>query len=539
VESASKPASPSASGSAIANVASQLATLGVWFFLTPFLLRRLGTEVFGLWAIVTVLTANAYLLDVGISNALTRDVAASRASGDIDGGGASFAAAVRLLAGLGALVLVVGAPVALLAPTLFDPQHAGGADTRAAFALGAATVALSLPARATSAALEGLQRFDVTAAIAGLALVLQAAGTVAVLALGGGAVAVLAVPLPMILVSQGIALAVLWRLEPRMRVRGRRPDRSPIRRMAGFGSWVFVSNLAGHAQTRLDELIVGALVGLQAVTPFTLARRVAELPQSVAAKFLQVLLPIVSAGAATGDRAQVARIFVVGTRATVALSAVTGLVFLVLRRPFFDGWIGHSHHPGGWLLAAVIAAVAIDLSMWPAGVVLQGLGLPRRLALFAAGSAAVNVTLSIVLAAALGTAGVAVATIIAASIECALFVMPYALSVLRLPARTLLGRAIAPALAPLLPAAAVLAALGPLVRDHGLGGFVAGAAPAGLAFLAAYLMLPPCEDERRVLRSLERRLRVAVAVSRLSRSGPSAGSATASPWGGPPSSADG
>ena len=39
------------------NYAGKLINLGVWFFLTPFLLRHLGASAYGLWVLVTSVAA--------------------------------------------------------------------------------------------------------------------------------------------------------------------------------------------------------------------------------------------------------------------------------------------------------------------------------------------------------------------------------------------------------------------------------------------------------------------------------------------------
>ena len=49
------------------------------FFLSPFLIRRLGTDNFGLWTLVLVMVENYWLLDFGFRNATVKYTAHYRA----------------------------------------------------------------------------------------------------------------------------------------------------------------------------------------------------------------------------------------------------------------------------------------------------------------------------------------------------------------------------------------------------------------------------------------------------------------------------
>ena len=68
------------------NILWNLAAL-VWLTLllvivTPFLVRGMGLEVFGLWAIITASTAYLTAMDFGLANALIRFLAAENERGD-------------------------------------------------------------------------------------------------------------------------------------------------------------------------------------------------------------------------------------------------------------------------------------------------------------------------------------------------------------------------------------------------------------------------------------------------------------------------
>jgi O-antigen/teichoic acid export membrane protein len=58
--------------SAVLNVLGWLVPVGLFVFLTPFLINRIGIEAFGLLALVQAVTGYAGILNFGVGDALVR-----------------------------------------------------------------------------------------------------------------------------------------------------------------------------------------------------------------------------------------------------------------------------------------------------------------------------------------------------------------------------------------------------------------------------------------------------------------------------------
>src|SRR5665647_3043949 len=68
----------------LSNYGGKVVTLVVWFFLTPFMLSRIGQSVYGIWVLVGSLVSYGGLLDFGIANAITKYVAEYHARDDFE-----------------------------------------------------------------------------------------------------------------------------------------------------------------------------------------------------------------------------------------------------------------------------------------------------------------------------------------------------------------------------------------------------------------------------------------------------------------------
>src|SRR3954471_8871634 len=78
------------------------------FFLSPFIIRRLGDDNYGLWAVTTALVDYYWLLDFGVRSATLRFAAHYNASGDFEKLSEAMSAAVAYNLALGP-ILVGGA----------------------------------------------------------------------------------------------------------------------------------------------------------------------------------------------------------------------------------------------------------------------------------------------------------------------------------------------------------------------------------------------------------------------------------------------
>src|SRR5713226_5656046 len=88
----------------LSNYAGKVYTLGVWFFLTPFIVHQLGPNDYGLWVLIGSVAAYGALLEFGIANAITKYVAEYLARNQPAEAGRLVATALWLYAGLGLTV---------------------------------------------------------------------------------------------------------------------------------------------------------------------------------------------------------------------------------------------------------------------------------------------------------------------------------------------------------------------------------------------------------------------------------------------------
>ena len=488
--------------SILSNYSGYLVTLGIWFFLTPFLVHQLGASAYGLWVLVGSVVAYGTLLDFGIAPAVTKYVAEYHASGAIDQAQSLVATALWLYTGLGLLAALLSLGLAPIFPRLFaipveQQQTASWLLLLSGLALGVA-----LPCATASAVLSGLQRFDLKNLIGLIGITLYAASTVGVLLLGGGVLGMVAVNIPTTLLMQIPTVWLIHQVAPELRFGWRGAKRSLVRKVFSFSSALVLINLAGQIQSKTDEIVIGVFLPVASVTPYSLARRLSELPQTLTDQFIKVLMPLASHMNAIDERHQLRSLYQMSTRLTLALAVplVCGLV--VLSRPFLSIWVGPEYGGAAPLVTLLATASLINTSIWPAASILQGMARHRPLAIFASISALANLVLSIWLVHVYGVVGVALGTLIPTAIECLLIVTPYAMRQNGVSWRALFSEVLVPGLLPAIPMLGVLYALRQLLQPSSYLSIGAIGLVGIAVYAALFLVLSGGKPEQALLRTL-------------------------------------
>jgi O-antigen/teichoic acid export membrane protein len=480
-------------------LANRVVTLGVWFFLTPFMVSHLGHTTYGLWALIGSIVAYASLLDLGIAASIVKFVAEHRARAENEELTTMLASSLGVLLALGAVVVLAGAILAPFIPDIFNVP-AGDDGTASWAVLAAATSAgLSLPLSIPNAILFGLQRLDLVAVSAIASIGLLAGSTVAVLLLHGGVVVLMLLGIPIGLFGAAVSMWFVHRVAPEIRIELRGADRRAVRRLGSFSLPTFALEAGGQIESGTDDIVIGAFLPVAAVGPYSVARRLSTLPEVLSTQFSWALMPLASQFDAQDGRKRVSALLVTSTRTALAGFLPIGLGVMVLGGRFLTAWIGPAFGSAGNIVIVLTCAALLYTMLAPGAVVSVGANRHRVLALLAIGGALLNLTLSIILIHPYGTLGVALGTLIAAASRTAVSV-PYLARAHGIEARKWLWSILLPAALPTLPAIATLLVLRATVDPASVLSVLLVGSLGALVYVLAYLCMPSCTTERALVR---------------------------------------
>jgi GT2 family glycosyltransferase/O-antigen/teichoic acid export membrane protein len=458
----------------LSNVGAQVWLLVLAFATTPVLVGGLGTDAYGVYALVLVLVGYFAFLDLGLGAATIRQLAQHEGAGDRAGLERTLRTAVTaylVLGVLGAAAIALSASVVVNA--LFDvPGGLRGAATTA-LVLAGVGFAVNMPLAVLNAVPNALQRLDLANALNVLFATVGAGGAVALVASGRGLVSLLAYSVCLSAVAFVAFYALARRLLPGVRLR---PgfDRGAFRVLTSFGLLKFANQLSVQTVYHLDKVLVAALVSVSAVAfyvvPVSIAQRLTGLVATVSTAFL----PAATQLQAAGDRERFRDLYLRSERVVALVALPVGLLLVVFAEPILDLWLGAEFAArSAWPLRFLALGYMLSALGTIPAVACDALGRPGVTTAFSAVGAAFNVTMCFVLIPRHGIAGASLVILLQSLVSLPIFLLYVHRRVLGLPLMDLLQSLARPVAAAALGAVVMLVLL-PL----------AGSLPALLAILA-------------------------------------------------------
>ncbi len=484
------------------NGASQLAAILASLVFMPLLVDTFKIEYYGLFMLVSSVSAYAALLDFGVGSALTKMVAEHRATGDRESlsGVASSALVFYATAGL---VAAVGISVtALLVGVFFNAGIEGPKLLREMLLVTAAFQLVQWPASMGRHVLAGLQRYDILARTAVLATALAIVATLVVIVTGAGPVALVAANGA---IASVVALVNVYyaRRHSQIRLSLAAVSRSRMAAIFGFSWAIFVvqlSDLLFYQQT--DRILIGVLISATAVGLYEAAAKFNVLISYLSGLTISAVLPLASSMRARGRHEGLRSLFVRGTKYGVALVAPVAIVAAVFAAPLILVWLGPQFAGQGTVAAVLLlphALVALGL-MGDAIVISHG-RIGRRIP-YILGQAALNIVLSVVLARPLGILGVALGTAVAHLVDFPLHIR-FLLKETGVSFGDWLREIVMPVYPLLVLPVVVSLALRSTVLAHSIAGlFLAGLIAVGLYWIAFFALGTSTEERSDLYRAV-------------------------------------
>jgi len=398
----------------LANGAGAFTGIAISLILTPFLIRHLGLEAYGIWVLAQSLTffgGYAAIADLGIETAAVRYVAEARAEGNREALNQTVTSAMVFFSG----AAVVFTPVLILLAEplteLFNVAPVYHQSAIYVFTLVAAQLIFDLPARAFFAVLEGAQQFATFQLVLLARALVQAALFVAVILadLGIGSLGAVS------FISSGVMFFAAWilakRAVPELHVRRRYVSRASLRKLFSFGGGLFFMRIVGTLYRHMDKLIVGIAMGPRYVTIYEIANQIhlaAAMVQSIAASALTPATAYLRR-----EREILRDMFVRGTSYTVAISLPVVVAAFVFAGPLIEAWLGEILLPAVEPTRLFLVYLTFVVFHIVGATMAIALGKLRFLLLVTTANLLVNFAISVVLVNPFGVEGVIVGTLIA------------------------------------------------------------------------------------------------------------------------------
>jgi O-antigen/teichoic acid export membrane protein len=390
-----------------------IANMAVGFFLSPFILHRLGDVAVGVWMMAISAVAYLSLLDLGMQSSVLRFVSKGHTQKNHQGASEALSAALWVRLQISALALMLSIGLAIVFPHVVKVPAELASEARKAVLLIGLTTAITMSVGVVGGVLSALNRYDLQNYVGLAQTAVRVIGVVAVLRTGHGIVAIAVCELLAAVVGNLLLVLVARHLYPELRMQLRRPKTETLRRIWTYSSYAFLTTIAVRLVYQTDNLVVGAFVSAAAVTPYAYANSLCRYADQVVGAMSATFVPAASTYEAAGDTVSLLRLYKNGTRATLAISLPI-LITFILRGPTFIGlWMGPQYsHSSGTVLIILSAGFLFSFANRTASSIAFGIEKHKTGAIWAIGEGVANLALSITLVHYYGIYGVAIGTMV-------------------------------------------------------------------------------------------------------------------------------
>src|SRR5262249_19217208 len=152
---------------------------------------------------------------------------------------------------------------------------------------------------------------------------------------------------------------------------------SRLREVTGFSAFILLIDIANKVNYSTDTLVIGAFMTTAAIAIWAVAQRLITTVQNLTSQVSGSLFPIVVDFATVGDGERLRRVFVQGTRITLAMVFPMAVGLVMLAEPLVEAWVGPGFMGSVAIIYALAAAVVMRVGTATASTLLKGAGRHR------------------------------------------------------------------------------------------------------------------------------------------------------------------
>lgn len=447
-------------GNAAYSLIAQVYGVVITIVSIPILVHGLGLSAYGLYVLSNVLTSYWLFLDLGLTTTLIWAVAKHHARRDQEGLEKIIGTAFTVMAGLG---LFAGSALALLVILGVDRflhiPAALGADARFVLYLTAISLASNLSMAVFYCVPQGLQRLDLTAKRNVVLVTLSTVGQIAAVQLGGGLRWVVGIGVGVNLLGLFSFMLVTRRLLPGCSIRPR-VDRWAVRELAGFSSMKLVGQICTQIVFQLDRVILAALLPIEALAfysvPLSIAQRLIFLQGAVGGAFF----PAAAAMHHSQQPDRVRELYLHALKLVTVVILPIVVLMALLGHPVLELWLGTAFADRSSDILTVLGIAFGAASIFGvSALAADATGHVRLTSAFAVISAAINISLTLLLVPRFGAIGAAWALLANMGLQGGFFAVLFQYRFLAVHTKDLLTTLARPALCVLVPSALLVGAI--------------------------------------------------------------------------------
>jgi len=407
------------------NAAGYLWSTAINFFLVPYIFSKLGSERFGIWAVVFVITGYFGLLDFGIKGSFTRFIADSWAKDDHR--------KINEVVNVGFLFYLLFAGVISLIAFFFAPaivriiKVSGPVQEEATFALIGAIIifGLSNSLGIFQSVINGLQRMEITNKIVILLSLPKILGTMIVLEFGYGLKGLIINNGIVMLFMAAISSLYAMRLFSHLKISIFQFSWKTFKELFNYGIRIQVSNLSGLVNLQTDKLLLAYFLNMTTVAFYELGHKITMLARSLPMLFFSALMPAAAEIYAKSDDIRVKKLYLKGSKYLYTIVIPVAFFLCISADIIMRVWMGRDYPISALVIRFLTIGYFINLLAGVATHIARGMGKVNYEVRSSTLVPVLNIILSIILIIKMGLIGALIATTFSVSVGSLYYILMF------------------------------------------------------------------------------------------------------------------
>ncbi len=394
-------------------VASFSVSTLIWLALTPFIIHSLGDVDYGIWVLVGSICGFYGILDLGITTSIVRYVSKYVALDDMEGMNTTVNTCLAMYIILAVLIIVFSIVMAFTFPFFFNVPEGKAVLMRTVLILLGLNLALAFPFRVFSGVLQATMKYTIVSTIGIGTDVLRAVLIVFALKSQGGLLGLVFAILAVSMVGYLANLYFTFREVPSLKIGLRFLRKEKLREIFNYSIYTFVAMIGDLLRFNIDSIIIGAMLTVSAITPFSLAQKLIKFPLMLISQTFSVTTPMYSGYEAKGDTLAIQKLLMNSTFYSALISFFIASMFLIYGDIFITLWVGEEYSIVAYPILIIFAfSFCIALAQNPSIHAAYGIEKHKVLAGICLVDGLLNLILTLILVGKMGLIGVALGTAI-------------------------------------------------------------------------------------------------------------------------------
>ena len=314
--------------------------LVIALLLNPYMIRKLGAERYGIWALIFTIVDYFWLFDLGLNTAVANFCARFWATAETEKINEVINTGLFYFSGIALLAMGLTLGLAHHVQGFFRVSPAHQAEFSTLIEITGISWALCIALNLFVSALDGFQRFDLESRVWTGTTVLRSAGYFAVLMLGYGLVGMALVYVTFQVLGNLLNAYYCRRVFAELRVSRAYVKLKVFREILAYGLKSFFANTATLVLYQSGPVLIGHYEATEFVGFYTLPSRILQYAGDAVSKVGLVTRSSAAELSATGKKDTVVKLGVYANRYSLTLFMPLAVLLAVYGRELILRWVG-------------------------------------------------------------------------------------------------------------------------------------------------------------------------------------------------------